>query len=108
MLSAEVKSSVQSNLKFTDLRQMLDKLMLHSRTDLKTSSLNDNIIKHCMNVNQYLSVYGQQNPFASVYKQHGKLAGKGPHFKTPALYRYDLQAYYKGITDYLDQMEKDV
>lgn len=58
MLSAEVKSSVQSNLKFTDLRQMLDKLMLHSRTDLKSSTLNDNIIKHCLNVNQYLSVYG--------------------------------------------------
>ena len=81
---------------------MLDKLMLHSRTDLKSSTLNDNVLKHCMNVNQYLSVYGQSNPFASVYRQHGKLAGKGPHFKTPTLYKYDLQAYYKGITDYLD------
>jgi hypothetical protein len=61
-----------------------------------------------MNVNQYLSVYGKQNPFNSVYRQKNKLLGKGVHFKSRELYRYDLAEYYKAIGDYIDGIEKEI
>lgn len=68
MLSVELKTQISSNLKFSDLRAMLDKLMLHSRTDQESDKLKDGILEKCMNVNQYLSIYGKQNPFNSVYR----------------------------------------
>jgi len=108
MLAVELKTQVSSNLKFTDLRAMLDKLMLHSRTQQEPEKLREGILEQCMNVNQYLSIYGKQNPFNSVYRQRNKLLGQGAHFKPRSLYRYDLGEYYKAITAYLDGIEKEI
>lgn len=51
MLSVELKSQLSTNLKFSDLRAMLDKLMLHSRTYREADKLKDSVLSQCMNVN---------------------------------------------------------
>ena len=43
-----------------------------------------------------------------MYRQKNKLLGKGIHFKSQALYRYDLAEYYKAITEYMDSIEKEI
>ena len=51
MLADEVRVQVSSNMKFSDIRDMLDKLMLHSRTREVTSELSKSVLSKCMNVN---------------------------------------------------------
>ncbi len=43
-----------------------------------------------------------------MYRQKNKLLGKGVHFKTNGLYRYDLAEYYSAIEKYLDSIEKEI
>jgi hypothetical protein len=34
--------------------------------------------------------------------------GKGLHFKSRSLYRYDLAEYYTALSEYLDGIEKEI
>jgi hypothetical protein len=45
-----------------------------------------------------------------VYSQRSKLSGKGIDrlFKDKKLYSYDINAYYKGIEEYLERIEPEV
>lgn len=97
LLAEEVKYELRSNISFGELRTMLDKLMLHTRTSKPAHEMADSVVQKCLNVNQYLSLYGKQNPFNSVYRQRNKLLGSGAVFKEKGLYKYDLAGYYTAI-----------
>ena len=113
LLACDVRQTLDNDLKYTDIQETLEKLTLyHKREEIANDSLvpKYNIADECLNINQYISLYSNKLPFKSVYNQRSKLQGKGIDkvFKDKGLYSYDLNAYYKGIEDYLERIEADV
>ena len=112
LLACDVRETLDNDLKYTDIEDMLEKLTIyHKREELQSGLQNTySVADECLNINQYISLYSNKQPFKSVYNQRSKLTGKGIEklFKERSLYSYDVNAYYKGIEEYLEHIEGDV
>ena len=61
LLNAEVSGYVNNGLKYADIKTMLDKLLIFTKTQRLVDTQNKfaEIIQDCLNANQYLRVYGE-------------------------------------------------
>ena len=91
---------------------MLDKITLYNKREEveKADDKSFKVADECLNINQYISLYSNKLPFKSVYNQRSKLQGKGIDklFKDRKLYSYDMNAYYRGIEEYLERVQTDI
>ncbi len=99
-------------MKYTDIDEMVDKLTLYNKREEveKTDDKGFKVADECLNINQYISLYSNKLPFKSVYNQRSKLQGSGIDklFKDRKLYSYDMNAYYRGIDEYLERIQTDI
>jgi hypothetical protein len=101
LLACDVRETLDRDLKYQDIDEMLDKLTLYNKRE-EVANASGNAFKvadECLNINQYISIYSNKLPFKSVYNQRSKISGKGIDnlFKDRKLYSYDMNAYYRGI-----------
>jgi len=70
LLNAEVQNYVNNGLKYADIKDMLDKLLIITKTQRLVDTQNKfaSVIQDCLNANQYLRIYGEQQKFNSVYR----------------------------------------
>jgi len=112
LLACDIRETLDNDLKYTDIEETLEKMTLyHKREEIQKGIAPPySVADECLNINQYISLYSNKQPFKSVYNQRSKLTGKGMEklFKDRKLYSYDVNAYYKGIEEYLERIESEV